>query len=477
MQKTQHQLTKLAVLAALCLSLPQPGLAAAKTQLDSNTETRLARYETMVFGIPQTSQSAEKRMQKLEKAILGKTGSGNFDDRLLVVEKIFNGRVNLEMYPPAAPTLDRSEFAAEPKQAPSLLAPYDMERPAAASTEDTVKSLLAQALSAHSKGDLASAERILQKALAQDFRNPDVNFNLGAVYEQKGQPETALKYYRNALSISPDDPEYKEAVATLQKQVANNQVSKSTAGQGPQVAPAPALDTYRKQQLKLLADQAAADYKQGRFDEAIAKLDQILRQEPLDANVQFALGQAWRGKGQSYQALRHLRAANTLDPKNELYRKTLAEAERETNTAAGTPALASAQEDKPAGQLTPFSNDGFSPRADSFARQTDLSSLAGLLGFNSGGSNLGMGNNMLGLSGGYGTTGFSPYMGRAGMVGYDTQYYSGANSTRMRRLIQSSLAGAAMGAMMNRGLPGGMSSGALRGAMYGGFYGLMSGGL
>lgn len=478
MPNHRHQLTHKAILLVVCLSLFQPasGLAATKAKLAGDMETRLARYETLVFGIPQTNQSAEKRMQKLEKTILGKPGSGNFGDRLVAVEKVFNGRVELEMFPPAAPTLDRSEFAAEPKPAPKLLAPYDTEKPLAASSEDTVKSLLAQALSAHSRGDVLSAERILQKALAQDFRNPDVNYNLGTIYEQKGQPETALKYYRNAMSISPDDPEYKEAVSTLQKQIAANQGSRQPAEYTPQKAPP--LDAYRKQQLKTLADQAANDYKQGHFDEAITKLDQILAQEPLDANVQFALGQAWRGKGQSYQALRHLRAANTLDPKNELYSRTLADAEREAATGAGSPALASSQQDRPAGQLTPFSNDGFTPRSDSFARQTGLSSLAGMFGFNSGGNTLGLGNNMLGMSGSYGSMGFSPYMGGAGMAGYDSQYYTGAaGSSRMRRLVQSSLAGAALGAMVNRGQPGGMTSGAMRGAMYGGLYGLMSGGL
>src|SRR5271169_3665633 len=69
-----------------------------------------------------------------------------------------------------------------------------------------VHTYLEQAAEAMHKGDLASAEETLRRALAIDPRSLVALNNLGIVLSREGKPAEAIPFYQEALKVRPGDP-------------------------------------------------------------------------------------------------------------------------------------------------------------------------------------------------------------------------------------------------------------------------------
>ena len=449
-------------------------LPATYAQDGTTVYQKLNQNESVLFGKPESSLPIEKRLQNIEKQLFGKAKKGgSISERIDAVEKIVSGSKYL---PPVAPEMDRSEFAPLPKKAPEnpSLSTKDAESetkqilPAADS--DRIKGLLRQAMQYYSQGKIADAERLYEQVLAIDFRNADANYNLGAIAESKKDFNSARRYYTAALRANPGDYDIQDALKAIQQNLRNEMpagASRLDAPDRTEAGPVAAGD-------KAIAAVAAASYKNGNFDDAIQRLAYLARKNPFDANTQFALGQAFRGKGDTANASKHLRSAASLDPKNDLYVKTLNEIESQTedrdmsangNTAYGNmPSRHSGQSGS--NDVTPFVG---LPDSSSSSKNSDLADVENYLRRNSGsgvmiGSVTGFGNPLMGGNF-FGGTGGMPLM-----LG------TPSGATRLTRVMGSSLSGAAIGAMTNMRQPGGWSKGAMRGAMYGGLFGLVTGG-
>lgn len=468
-RQARKTLCLLALTTLLSAACPQILLAEPSVSIYQ----KLGEYEQVLFGTAQGSQPIEKRLQNLEKQLFGKAEkNSDTSKRLANIEKVMTGSAYL---PPVAPEMDRSEFAPTPKQAPSnptvqaneISDPLDA--PQVADSSDRVKGLLRQAMQLYSQGKIAEAEKVYRTVLGIDFRNTDANYNLGAIAESKGDLAGAQRFYSTAAKTSPSDPDIQEALVAVQNKLKSRPAQQQSAS-----APAPAHHNLAGGPTtaddKRLAAEASAAYKNGNFDEAIIKLNQLSQKNRLDANIQFALGQAYRGKGNHQESIRHLRAAAALDPKKDLYRQTLNQAEAQmdeqqiASNDSRTPSSSSPSSSSgPTGEITPFAGlpssggDEFGiSAADNYLRRN-------------GGSPSMLEGGIAGFGGGSGM-GFS-----GASFGFPLSLGTSPNSTRLRRAVQASLAGAAMGAMSNRGMPGGMSRGAMRGAMQGGLYGLLLG--
>lgn len=473
------------VICLLAMSTLLTGMAPQITLAQSSVSIyqKLGEYEQTLFGSAQTSQPIEKRLQNVEKQLFGKASKkGDTSSRLAAIEKVLSGSKQGSAYlPPVAPEMDRSEFAPQPKQAPSnptveaneISNPLDA--PPVADNSERVKGLLRQAMQAYSQGKTSEAEKLYRSVLAIDFRNTDANYNMGAIAEARNDLQSAQRYYSAAAKTSPDDTDIHDALVAVQNKLKSApQQSASQSSTMPAPAPAPSLaggpTTPADRQM---AQEASAAYKSGRFDEAILKLNYLAKKSPLDANIQFALGQAYRGKGVNQEAVRHLRAAAALNPKNDLYVQTLNQAQSQMNeqqvasndsstlTPPG-PSSSGGSGSGSTGDVTPFAglpSSGGGDSGDMAAADGYLQRNAGLQG---------------GISSFGSMTGGSSF--GSGFGGFPMSLGTAPGSTRLRRAVQASLAGAAVGAMTNRGYSGGMSRGAMRGAMYGGLYGLLLGG-
>lgn len=452
----QFNSLSLAVLLLACQVTP------SLAQTNVSIFQKLAEYEQILFGKQESKLSIEKRLQNLEKVLFGKSSDESTAARIGAIEKVMSGKGGSEYLPPVAPQMDRSEFAPEPKQAPDKALANDAgeQTPLPASSQERVKGLLRQAMQSYSQGKTTEAERLYQKVLASDFRNVDANYNLGAIAENRGDLQAAGRYYETALKGNPSDLEIQDAFNAVQNKL------KTTTAKAPSPdlpldgAPATAGE-------KVIAQEAAEAYKRGNFDDAIEKLSYLAKKNPFDANTQFALGQAYRGKGKNSQAARHLRSAATLNPKNDLYVKTLNDLQSQMDEQEGAIASNNQRSGSQDNEVLPFSGLPDSNSVSSNA--SNLAAVEEYLRRNTGGGV------MIGSVTSYGNPG-GAFWGSSMSGGFPAVLGTAPGGTRLRRAVSSSLTGAAIGAMSNRGNPGGMSRGAMRGAMYGGLFGLMLGG-
>lgn len=97
-------------------------------------------------------------------------------------------------------------------------------------SQESVKTLLRIGISKHRIGDDVAAEAFFQKALASDSENPDALYNLGAIAENRGDLQLALKYYRAALKSNPSDQDLRSAAQEVQNSLAERAADGNSPG-------------------------------------------------------------------------------------------------------------------------------------------------------------------------------------------------------------------------------------------------------
>ncbi len=98
---------------------------------------------------------------------------------------------------------------------PQALSNYD--DPDTATPADATTAMLKRATDLYTKGDTAEAERMFKKVLTLDSRNADAHYNLGAIAEARGDVAQALNAYRMASQINPNDKDFRDAVAQIER--------------------------------------------------------------------------------------------------------------------------------------------------------------------------------------------------------------------------------------------------------------------
>ena len=135
----------------------------------------------------------------------------------------------------------------------------------------TVSQAYTAAIQHHRAGRLGDAEALYRQILAGQPNHAEALHHLGVIALQSGQPETALEWIRQALTIAPANPaahsNFAEACRTM-----------------------------------------------GRLDEAIAAYRQVLVLSPQSPEVENNLGNALKDIGQSEEAVTAYRRALALKP-------------------------------------------------------------------------------------------------------------------------------------------------------------------
>lgn len=387
---------------------------AASTSFSQAEVAQLAKYEQALFGSQRTNLSEESRLRAIETNLFGKYKSGSVKSRLEGVDKLI-GSAKSDPYfmPPMAPTLDRGSapMAAEDNTSTS----YDSQ-PA-----PVAQGLLDQAMQLYSQGRTSEAESAFKRVLASDAKSVDAYFNLGVIAESRGDTQEALKNYEAAYRLNPGDAEIKSARDALKGRIASEQ---RIAAQQEAERRAQLAKNSQKEELKNMVAQASADYKSGNVDRAIDSLTKVSRQVPKDADVHYALAQAYRAKGDTSSARSSIAQALSLDPHNQMYLTARAEMDRQATEQI-------AERNAPVGEITPFSGSkDNSPAYDSYASNS----------------------------------------------GYEYQRPSTSlmSSSRMKRAIMGGVTGAAAGALSGVGR-GSVKSNAVKGALVGSVLGFMLG--
>jgi tetratricopeptide (TPR) repeat protein len=138
-------------------------------------------------------------------------------------------------------------------------------------------------------------------ALQADPNNVDALVDLGTAFQAKDDYESALNAYNQVLRLDPKNDK---------------------AQQGIKTATAAKQDKDWSETSKSASDL----FKQGKYDEAIARYEQLLKINPKDAPVHFDLGATLQAKKDYDAAISEYRTAISLDPNNASYQKALADA-------------------------------------------------------------------------------------------------------------------------------------------------------
>lgn len=378
MSGSKKCLASLGVVLALTGLIPTPfGVPVfAAATAGSAVAARLDKIEEVIYGAPKKGQTLDSRLRALEVKLFGVPRKGTVDARLANINKALSygsGAATGDLLPPLAPTLDTSSTAGSNSSADGSNnasnysgsgSGYNSSNYSADNTPDST-SALADAMQLYQAGKVPQAEAAFRKILASDPNNGDAYYNLGVIAEGKGDLNGALSNYRSALNINPQDADLQSTVAAVQNKIDANKALADSANQQKQ-------DAARKAQLKNSVAAAASDFKQGQYDSAISKLTDVSAQVPDDADVQFALAQAYRAKGDLGNARSHMLRASSLNPANAGYASGLTAVDQaiaaknkysdsfaSANNSGGYssgPFSSSAPAQQPQGQITPFAN-------------------------------------------------------------------------------------------------------------------------
>ena len=155
------------------------------------------------------------------------------------------------------------------------------------------------------RGQVDSAIAHYQQALEIKPDYAEGHYNLGNALAGRGRVDSAVAHYRQALEVKPD---YAEAC---------NNLGNALAGRG-QIDSA---ITYYRKTLEIKPDYAEAHYNlgialagRGQIDSAIAHYQQALEIKPDDAEVHNHLADALAGRGQVDEAIGHYQKALEIKP-------------------------------------------------------------------------------------------------------------------------------------------------------------------
>jgi tetratricopeptide (TPR) repeat protein len=171
----------------------------------------------------------------------------------------------------------------------------------AAQKEATLNKFINAGVDNQSRKNYQAAEDSYKRALQIDPQNDAVWVDLGTLYQAMKQWKNALMCYQQALKFNPQNHDAQQGIQT-----ANNGAQDE------------AIDANYK---------AGGDlFKQGKYDEAIAKYKAVLTINPKDPATHFDLGATYQAKGDFDNAIAEYKTAAGLDPKNADYQKAIVSA-------------------------------------------------------------------------------------------------------------------------------------------------------
>lgn len=432
---------------------------AATVSLSGADRSKLEGFESVLYGAPRKNLSEETRLSNLEKSVFGAVHSGSTESRIQQLQGAMGTAKGDLLMPPMAPTLDLGNGGNAPEVPPLVV-----DDSASATADSPTASLLQEAMTQYSNGDTARAESSFKRVLSMDPNNGDAHFNLGVIEESRGNSKAALDHYEKAYKANPDDQEIKSAVMSLRNKTNSVAQAKAENEARAREAAAQAQEQKNQDHLRDMVADASADYKAGKYSQAVGKLEKVAQDAPSDPDVQYALGQAQKAQGNTEAARAAFNRASSMDPSNSLYRDALANLNKMPPVASGSNygssspygssygsgsgsdsyASSTAYDPNPAGQITPFNSQGFNSKA-----------LNGSADYRGGGPSMKFG---------------IPLIGGLGVAGMGM----GMSGRRMKRTVAGGAIGAAAGAMWGATSRGSVKSGAVKGAILGGILGFLS---
>ena len=209
---------------------------------------------------------------------------------------------------------------------------------------DALRSLLAQANTAHQAGRFAEAQGLYRQVLAQDGDNADAMHYLGLLLHQLGQTATGLELLRKSVQLSRNVASYRNNLAKVLQQAGNHQEASEQFGLAIQLKP-----DYAEAHCGLAASQRATG-KLLEAETAARRAISLRKNFPL---AHMTLGAVLRDQGKLEESVAEFQTAAFLQPSDPAAHHNLAsvflelgrfpDAERESRRAVElSPAFAGA---------------------------------------------------------------------------------------------------------------------------------------
>jgi predicted TPR repeat methyltransferase len=186
-----------------------------------------------------------------------------------------------------------------------------MPRPQHRAADGAWRTRLNQAMQAHQKGDLDTAERLYKKVLGLEVAQPDAMHYLGVLCHQRGRSDEAVELIRAALEVTPDHPDAHNNLGNVFKE--SGRLAEAETSYRRALACSPDHHNAR-------ANLAVVLEAQNRVGDAFATYRELLERAPQHAHAHWMLGRALCDQAECVEdmerAVQCFRRAFELDGRN-----------------------------------------------------------------------------------------------------------------------------------------------------------------
>ena len=171
--------------------------------------------------------------------------------------------------------------------------------------QSEAKELLAQAVDQHKAGRLADAEELYKRILHMDPTAADAWYLLGAMADEAGQSETALRYLDEALKLAPHNGQFYYSRGLALQNLDQLKAAASAYRETLRLSPG---------HVQAQENLAVALSDSGDADQAEAIFRDVLQSVPDSAIAHSNLGTMLINRGQRERALKHIEHLLALNP-------------------------------------------------------------------------------------------------------------------------------------------------------------------
>ncbi|MBS2027971.1 MAG: tetratricopeptide repeat protein [Deltaproteobacteria bacterium] len=171
--------------------------------------------------------------------------------------------------------------------------------------DPAVRQAFSAAAAAEASGNLDGAVASLKDALSRDFKLPWAHYDLGIIYERKGQLAPALDQYRKALEVKPDFGP--AAMAEARLLVRQRRMSEAEGDLRGRVNAHPEALGLRNALVFTLVQES-------QYDQAVVEAKKVLKADEKNSDAMFQLATVYYKQGKNELALMVLTNAAAIRP-------------------------------------------------------------------------------------------------------------------------------------------------------------------
>lgn len=268
----------------------------------------LSTLEKRLFFKTYEDVDDESRLKKIERQVFGQEMQGSLQERLARVSTAVAPQREPDGTVPGAAQQQSSPPPAAPRNQPSQ-ADYEAEdaierakMSVMAAKEQELQRLLGEGVGLWRARRANEATEKFEQVIRLDPNNAEAHFSMGIIYEAAGNYAEALGSYQKASMSRPDNKDYKNAIADVEKKAHSKEKTQGLSGD-----------------LRVLSEDAAAAFKRGEYMSSLDLYKQLEAKTPPQAHVKYNIGTIYLMMKNYQMALEYYKQAKKLKPSEPKY--------------------------------------------------------------------------------------------------------------------------------------------------------------